>query len=233
MLLSVCLNIWKSFRGLKVDKMIREPRQRGCCVCGGRDRRPCRWAGASWGAWRLKSLLRWSLSQGMPSACALWAARAVPCEQHGLPAPSALRAARAVPCEQHRLPAQGPAHSTGASGPWQARCISGSVRCSVPWHWWKGGRKGAAGSNLCCLKRKLFGLQCAARVFLGFVLRADLVAWKFHIFNLRRILSGVLLSCWAAAAKSSKAWESLVLLIRVLVINLQVEHQIKLKCLTI
>lgn len=24
------------------------------------------------------------------------------------------------------------------------------VQCSMPWHCWKGGRKGAAGSNLCC-----------------------------------------------------------------------------------
>lgn len=50
------------------------------------------------------------------------------------------------------------------------------VQCSMPWHCLEGGRKGAAGSNLCCLKTKLFGLQCAARVFLGLVLQAGLVA---------------------------------------------------------
>lgn len=108
------------------------------------------------------------------------------------------------PCEQHRLPAPSPACSPATSGQWQASTAV-LVLCSMPWHCWKGGRKGAAGSNLCCLQSKLFGLQCAARVFLGLVLQAGLVAWKFSILNSQHNSGFCLKSCFPAELPLQRA----------------------------
>lgn len=120
-LLSVCLNFWRTFQGLKLDRISCElcvPKQRSC-LCG----------------------VSLCFSGG----------------QTGVGGAMEHKAGDAEPlclCGQRRLPVPSAAHSPAASGPWQ-ESVSVLVQRSMPWHCWYGGRKGAAGSNLCCLQSKL------------------------------------------------------------------------------
>lgn len=133
------------------------------------------------------------------------------------------------PCEQHRVPAPSaagsPATSGHGKGVFQSRCNAPCPGTAGK----KGGREQLAPVYAAC-RVDCLACNVLPECFWGWCCR---LVWLPESLAFLTQSKFYLKSCWTASAKSSKSLDSVVLLIRVPVRNLQVENQTKLRCLTI